>query len=137
MSGEVFIELYDELTEEGVEVTIETKCYVEPTEYEGGCLFYPGGASLEEAKASPYVFQNVTYSGDIPAHLLPNVVFEHAFEQKQKEEIAKIVAALAGSEKEAALQEASKLITEYVNYLFEEHVVPKIQVPVRNYPRTM
>ena len=61
------IELWDDAREESVEVDVILEYTVEPTEYEGGYLFYQGGVLVEDVKlAQDLDFMGKHYEAGMP-----------------------------------------------------------------------
>ena len=73
---QISIELYNETTDEYVEIFIECKIWVEPTEYEGDYVFYQGGVSLDDYQFEAFTFMGIDYSASrtFPSELTQYVV---------------------------------------------------------------
>lgn len=76
MSEKIYIELYNEDTDESVEVGVECEVFVEPTEYVGGYVFYQGGVTLDGHEFDAFTFNGVDYpaSANFPKELEKFVV---------------------------------------------------------------
>lgn len=125
--GAVDITLELSSDDDSCEVTVECEYDVEPTEYEGGYVFYQGGADLTDAKIKPFEFMGKKYT-DITPELVQYLETSRAIEKDHKAVLDKARDGHIPSKKEA-----DDIVNAMIDEAFERE---EIDIPSKHYPMT-
>lgn len=128
--ADAHFEIDDPDTKKPVKVVITFDYTVEPTEYEGGDLFYQGGASMENSHIKPFQFQGKSCTSLKP-EMVPYIKYDEKFLKTWDDTIDEIKDGHKGNER--------KVLDAWEEFLFDElmdELGVNEDIPKRHYPRT-
>lgn len=130
-SKTITVELVSE--NDAIDIEVEFRYKVDPSESEGGYIYYHGGANLESTQISAFTFEGKQYS-EITSDLIGYLDFPTKFKEKHLE----LVNRAQDETKQDPLSniETELLVEEYFQFTFDS-ASDNIDVPSIDYPVTL